>query len=436
MTGNIRKHTLLLTCANGVTRAMGFVLRLVMARLMGAEALGVMEMAHSVEMLALTPLTAGTPVAMSRLTARASEREKSTVLHAGLWLVIRASMVLAPAALLLSPLISHLLGDKRTLLVLLVNTPCIPLLGMCSVYAGYCYGLGNMKLPAITECVEQFTRCVVAIALLLSFRNADASITAALPCFAELCAACLLVLIFAKLLPVRRLPKASAKPLADELRRLATPTIMSRLCTTCIRAFNAVLIPSCLRISGLSAAAATAQYGLLSGMALPVLMLPGIATSALSMAATPAIARMEHAPHQLHSLIRRLRLAATIIGVGAGVVIVICSDFISTRLYNTPALASLLRILAPMTLLMALQQVQYGMIAGLGLQRQQLTGSIIGSGFTTAFISLLAPLPHMRLYGAAIAMLAGQTVTLIWGAVVLTHHIRTQSKQKVLAKQA
>lgn len=63
---SLRRQAMILTLANGATRAVGFVLHLMLARLMGAEALGVMELANTVGMLALTPVTAGVPAAMSR----------------------------------------------------------------------------------------------------------------------------------------------------------------------------------------------------------------------------------------------------------------------------------------------------------------------------------------------------------------------------------
>ena len=70
MAATLRHQALILAAGNGLTRAMGFVMRLLTARWMGAEALGVMELAGTAGMLALTPLAAGLPSAMSRLTAR------------------------------------------------------------------------------------------------------------------------------------------------------------------------------------------------------------------------------------------------------------------------------------------------------------------------------------------------------------------------------
>ena len=76
---SLKKQALVLTLANAYTRALGFVLRLVTARLMGAEAMGVMELASSAVMLAITPVTAGVPTAMSRLTAQRGADEKAVL---------------------------------------------------------------------------------------------------------------------------------------------------------------------------------------------------------------------------------------------------------------------------------------------------------------------------------------------------------------------
>ena len=121
----LARQALILTLGNGLTRGLGFILRLLLARWMGAEALGVMEMANSVGMLALTPVTAGIPAAMSRLTAKQAAIDRPNVLRAGLHLVTRTALWLIPALLLLAPCFAWLLGDMRTLPAILLNAPDI-----------------------------------------------------------------------------------------------------------------------------------------------------------------------------------------------------------------------------------------------------------------------------------------------------------------------
>ena len=184
MKASLRRQAALLTCANAITRGMGFCLHLLLARLMSAEALGVMEMAGSVSMLALTPVTAGIPTAMSRMTARRPGVDRENVLRAGLHHVRRLSLVLSPLLVALSPLLSWLLGDQRTLPAIAVNAPAMALLGACGVYSGYCIGLGQARLPAACECAEQAVRLglsVGLVALMGRIGRGDIAVTAALP---------------------------------------------------------------------------------------------------------------------------------------------------------------------------------------------------------------------------------------------------------------
>ena len=100
MAATLRRQAMILSAGNGLTRAIGFVLRLLMARWMGAEAMGVMELAGTAGMLALTPLTAGLPSAMSRLTARRAAADQPEVLRAGLALSGRAAFFLTAGLVL------------------------------------------------------------------------------------------------------------------------------------------------------------------------------------------------------------------------------------------------------------------------------------------------------------------------------------------------
>lgn len=417
MAATLKKQALTLTLANAYTRALGFVLRLVTARLMGAQALGVMELSSSAIMLAITPVTAGVPTAMSRLTARPGADE-GAVLRAGLTLVKRLSLLLIPSLLLLSPLMAWLLGDWRTLPAILTSAPLIALLGLCAVYTGWFYGRSDAKTPALSECAEQTVRCALSVALLMWLSGRSVAVTAALPGLAEIAAGVAVWLLFRRSTP--RLPRQRADPaLVSQLLRLCAPTTASRLCQTALRTLNAVLLPVCLRRSGLTQAAATAQFGLLNGMIMPLLMLPGIVTGAICMVASPAVSRQEGCPSRLRRTMRSLLMSSGAVGAAAMLMLYLGADFISTRLYSEPALAPLLRLMCPAALLMALQQVQFGLITGLGLQRRALTATIATSAVTLLLTAALCPLPALRLYGAAIASLVSAFIRVLWNQALL-----------------
>lgn len=429
MRATLRRQAMTLTLANGYTRGIGFAMRLMLARLMGAEAMGVMELSHSVIMLAITPVTSGIPAAMSRLTAQREGEEARAVLRAGQSLVVWMSLLLAPALVLLSPALAWLLGDMRTLPAILTSAPDVLLLGLCAAYCGYCYGLENMRAPALNECAEQTVRFGLSAALLILLAGRSVALTAALPGIAEIAAGVVALLLFRRVLRGHWTHEPPQRELTRELFRLSTPMTLSRLCLTGMRTLTAILLPVCLRRSGLSAAAATAQFGLLNGMALPLMMLPGIVTSAVCMIATPAVSRQEHQPRRLRHTMRMLTLSSTGIGLLAMVGLFALAGVLGESLYKTPALSPLIRLMSPMALIFSVHQVLSGMVTGLGLQQKTLTGTIVGSIVTLLLTAWLTPLPYLRLYGAAIAMLIGHVVRLAWCAAVLSRAIRRTARE-------
>ena len=344
------------------------------------------------------------------------------MLQTGLAFVRRISLALIPCLLLLAPGMAWLLGDWRTLPAILTSAPAVLLLGLCAVYSGWFCGRGDIRTPALNECAEQTVRCLLCAALLFSLAGRNVALTAALPGLAEIAAGVAVWGLFRRSAP--KLPRRPAdRDLRQQLLRLTAPTAASRLCQTTLRTLNAVLLPVCLRRSGLTQAAATAQFGLLNGMALPLLMLPGVVTGAICTVASPAVTRLEHHPARLKRTMRQLLLSSAGVGGTAMVLLATTADFISTRLYSEPALAPLLRLMCPQALLMALQQAQFGMITGLGLQRRALTATVVTSFLSLLITAVLCPLPGVRLYGAAVAALISSLLRTLWNQALLLRAI-------------
>ena len=418
---SLKKQALALTAANAYTRALGLGLRLVIARLMGAEALGVMELSGSAAMLAITPVTAGVPTAMSRMAAR-PDADAAMVLRAGVRLALRLSLVLLPVLLVLSPLLAWLLGDMRTLMPILTSLPQVVLLGQCAAHSGWFFGRGDALTPSICECAEQTVRCLLVCVLLMLLGGHNAGLTASLPGLAESAAGVVVLLLFRRRAPLRH--SAVDPSLTREIIHLAAPITLSRLCQTALRSLNAVVLPACLRRSGLGASAAVSQYGLLTGMVGPLLMLPGIVTGALGTVAIPAIARQERQPRQLVHTARRLMLCAAGVGAAASSLCFLGAGFIGHRLYQEPAMIPLLRLMSPAALLSSMSQIQYAFISGLGLQRRALTASVASTAATLVITALLSPHPQIRIFGAAIANLISAGLRLVWQQIILHRAIR------------
>lgn len=426
---NLKLQTVVLTSANMVVRIMGFVMRILFSRYMGAEAVGVMELANSAHMLAITPSTAGLPLAASRLTAKAPENRKLLPLAAGRWLVNRLSCFLIPLFLLMIPWLAELMGDSRASLSLLFSVPCIWILGQSAVINGYCYGIGNALPPALSELIEQAIRFLICLVLLNRLTYASTEVLAAVPAFATMIAELAGLIIVWMMLKLPRGIHADPSLLKKTVRLSAPPTI-SRFCTTGLRSLTAILMPLQLQTSGLTAAEATVRLGMLNGMAMPLVMLPGVFTSALSMLCGPALAAREHDPKASRHMAARLLGISFAISFFSSVGLYLFSPFIALKLYRQPDLILLIRLLCPSVIMTGLTQVLAGMIAGIGRQKYALWGTIGGAAVTLLLTVCLTVNPLFREKGAAQAMMTGQFVSFFCHLFIVIKYIFREPNDK------
>ncbi len=413
-----KKQTLLLTITNIFVRALGFVMRIILTRFMGAQAIGIMELASSAHMLAITPVTAGIPLAISRLTAKANEEEAMVVFKSAKRLVNKIAFIIIPVMLVLSPWIAELLGDSRTFPSIIMCIPCVWILGQAAVHNGFCYGRSNATMPALSELIEQVVRFLLSLLLLVLFQSLSLSWLAAIPSFATMVAEAVgLTAIVGFMKPPKHI--APSKEIEGKLFRLAMPPTLMRLCNTLLRSVNAVLIPLQLKASGLAAAEATASFGRLSGMVMPVLFLPSVITGSLAMVSAPKMASLEKRPRQLKQTAVKILLFATAIGSLCAIGLYLFAPTISLKLYRQAELTDLIRFTCPSVVFLSISQVLNGMIAGIGRQKHALYASLASACITVLFNLFLTPLPQFRIYGAAFGMMAGQLISLSWNLVLL-----------------
>ena len=81
-----KQQTVFLTGINAAVRAIGLCMRVWLSRILGSEIIGIMELAQSIHMVAIAPLTSGLSAAISRLTARSDQQNRTAALLSGLWL--------------------------------------------------------------------------------------------------------------------------------------------------------------------------------------------------------------------------------------------------------------------------------------------------------------------------------------------------------------
>ena len=410
---SLKKQAMVTAGSTAVVRAAGFALRLWISRLLGAEALGILELASSAHMLALTPAAAGLPSAVSRLTAKAeTEEQRRLVLYAGRQAGLGLGCVMAPLFFALGPILARALGDERALPALWCFVPCVVTVGVSTVYDGSFFGRGQALPPAVSECAEQAARMLAVALLARLISRVTPAWRAAMPAAASAlgeAVGLIVVIVWAGRVPSfrgdKRLPE-----IRRQLTRLSVPLLLNRLCHTGLRSLCSAVIPLRLAAAGCSRPEAMSQLGMLNGMVMPLLFLPGMVSGALSTIGAPAAARCRTL-RQENRLMLRLLLAALGVGACCAGALYLLAPYLARYFYRLPELTGLIRFSCPLAVLLPLHQVASGIMTGLGLQKRSLRASLLGSAALLFFTWHLVP--RLGISGAALASMAGHALMLL-----------------------
>ncbi|MBQ4266434.1 MAG: oligosaccharide flippase family protein [Clostridia bacterium] len=408
-------QTMFLSASHFLVRVIGFAMRIWLSRELGAQAMGLVELAQSAQMLLITPVVSGLPAAMSRMCAKADKTQHVHVLRSGILLSLLVSLPLTVLAFFFKTHLALWLGDIRTLPALICYLPCIPVLGVSCALNGYYYGISKPVPPALSEILEQIVRLLLTLRLIHALRGWPAMLRAAIPAAGTLAGETLslaLMLILAGRVLFFSHASGGRQAALRELFALALPVTGMKLVSSLMRTVQSVLIPARLQVSGLAASEALSRLGMLNGMMMPVLMLPSFVTCSLSMVAAPELTRRQAQGRSQKQLVLRVLSAALIIGLLAMAAVFFLAPLFAGALYRQAELEPMLRRCCALVPVMALCQVISALMNGLGLQRISLRIALFANLLSTMLTFVLASQPSLRLWGVIMAIAAAQLTTL------------------------
>ncbi|WP_096270689.1 stage V sporulation protein B [Paucisalibacillus globulus] len=442
--------TLILILAGMITRFLGFINRLVVARLMGEEGIGLYMMALPTLFLVMTLTQLGLPVAISKRVAEADARNDRAkvkrILVVSIIITSISSIFFTVVMIFAAPFIATtLLTDDRTLLPLIAVSPIIPIVAVSSVLRGYFQGMQNMKPQSYSQVIEQIVRisCVALFVKLLlplgvEYAAAGAMFSVILGEFISL-----LYMIYQfkskKTIRIRhRFFKylKSSKQTMKELFSIALPSTGSRMISSFSYFLEPIIVAHSLAIAGISSSLATRQYGELTGFVLPLLFLPTFITQSLSIALVPNISEAEATKNRnlIHYRIHQSIRISFASGAIATVVLSIFAVPILSFMYGTANASTILIFMAPFYILLYIQSPLQAALQALDLAKPAMWNSLIGAVVKFIVLFILASNESFGIMGVAIAMSVGVILITLLHLASLRREINFYIPIKDIAK--
>ena len=414
--------TFVLVSAGFITKILGFIYRIALSRIIGDEGMGLFQMAFPILSFTIVITTAGLPVAISKLVSEAEARQQEekikSILIISIFIVIITSTIVTGGVLIAAPWIAQmLLTDERAIYTLLGIAPIIPIIAVSSIFRGYFQGRQNMSPYALSTIVEQFVRIFTVLIIaqyLLKFGVEYAAAGAMVGMVIGEFAGMMFLIRSFKKDPMRpRLERKFSKPswkpfrqTSRDLLRLATPVTASRMVGSFSYAIEPIVVAQSLAMAGFATTTATSLFGQLEGMAVPLTFFPSFITYALSVSLVPAIseaAAKQNARLIEHRLQQAIRLSF-IVTAPCALILYLLAEPLSILLYRQPDVAHLIQIMAPFTMIHALQGPFASVLQGLDKAQAPMRNSIIGAIIKTILILLLASRPELGIDGVALAI--------------------------------
>lgn len=291
MRTTVYKNASIVTGLSVAERGLGFLYRIVLSRLIGAEGLGLYQVALSLFGLFLTVGTGGVPITVSRMITKSKAQgnalEEKKSVTAGFYACLLLSLPVCLFLWIFGEKLPFLFADGRAFAVLKIL-----LIGLCfsclyAVVRGYFWGNKEFLTPSLIEIVEETVMVIVGVLLLKNIpsplvgakRAAWAATVSYLFSFAvaTLC-------FFLQGGKLAR-PKNSLKPLFNAAMPITSVRASGSLVTSAV----AVILPVMLMRAGASESDALRLFGIVTGMVFPVLFMPSTLIGSLALVLVPEL---------------------------------------------------------------------------------------------------------------------------------------------------
>lgn len=413
------KAVLITTILSVSTRALGLFIKIYISREIGATALGYYQIALSVFFLLCTLVTSGIPLVISRKIA-SNPTGKSKIVFSGLILSTIIGIAVCLFTIIFPKLFTNIWGQSNSLAVLFALLPAVLFTALYVPFRGAFWGQKNFFLLGFTELAEQIFRFIACFFFfsIISYTFSGevvAGITYSVACVLSSALAIAIYFIKGnKILPSLK----EIKPLISESLPIAVVRIVSSVITLLI----SIILPQSLSKTGIPLKEAIGEFGVVTGMVLPLLTIPGTLISSISVALTPEISGKDRSftAKQInrslsYSIIISFVLLPAFISLGKPI-----GEF----LYNDTLSGELLKTGSILILPLGLSQISSSILNAIGEEKAGLISYLLGAAIMLVSVYFLPK--FIGIYSLIVGMLGMSVITTLINLIVISNYLSSK----------
>ncbi len=420
-------NALLLSAVNIAMRGIAVSFNAYISRKTGAESMGLFTLVMSIYGFAVTLAQSCVNLAAVRLTSErcaALEGADRKSWKYAMRRVVRAvclySLIFGVSTGIVLYFTSnaaaeYLLGDLRTVRSLRILAVSLPAISLSSALSGYFTGLRKVTKNAVTAVTEQFVKILVtstALAMILP-GNVESSCLAVVGGSAIAEAWSLVLNMIMYIMDSGR-PASAGKNYGTKTIRLKTklrdaadislPSAVGAYARQGLNTLEHLAIPAGLKKSGMSPEKSLAAYGLLQGIAFPLVMFPYAVIGSFTSLLVPEMAERKELGDiaGIAGLTKQVYRYSAIFSVGACGIFVNFARELGVMVYDSSEAAMYTFLLGLLVPFMYLDTAVDALLKGMGEQVYSMKVNIVDSASGLVLVYLLTP--RLGIYGYIVTM--------------------------------
>lgn len=398
-------NTFILLLSSIILQVITTFFNIYISNTIGEEAVGVFSLVISVYMFGITLASAGINIASTRIVAEelacknevgAKNAAKRCIVFSLIFGLCASFIFFIGADFITERCLHNRISPKVIYLICIA----LPFISMSSAINGYFTAVRRVYKNAFAKFGEEIVKIACTAFLLKSFMPDGidyacyslilADVISEITSFLHL-----YILYWRDKRGV--LVESRYKDLDSYNRRILRITVPVEI-TSYIRSglstLKQLIIPSSLQRSGMNSSNALISYGIVNGMAMPIIMFPMILVNSFSGLLIPEFSRYytQGKYKKIKSTSVLILTCTLIFSIFVAVCIFIFSDKLSNLIYHQSEIAKYLRILAPLIVIMYLDIVIDGILKGLDAQVDVMVVNVFDCIVSIAFIYFLVPI--------------------------------------------
>lgn len=412
-------NTMILTASTLIVQIIEVFFSAYLGRVIGSAGIGLYQLVLSIYTFAVTFATSGIKLSTTRLVVEAmtnNKSKKSVVIRCigySLCFGVVAFLVLFIFADEISVVFLH---DVRTALSLKVLAFTLPFLAVSSAFCGYFTAIRKINRFAFTQIAQQIVRMFVTTTIItlilpkdIEYACCSVAIGAVV---SEFFSFATLFVLYKKDVKGEQKEKQKS-PILLKLLKIAVPDAVSAYARSALLTIEHLLIPVGLIKYGMSKNKALSSYGLVHGMALPIILFPNALCGALSNLLIPEIAECYEKKDnkKIDRVVSKAIGMTFLFSVFVAGIMFAFSDSLALVIYNDEQVGYFIKILAPLIPIMYTDTAVDGVLKGMGQQVSSMRYNIIDA--TISVIAVYVLIPKMAIQGYIATIFIAEIINFI-----------------------